>query len=469
MKSSRRFRRVRVSAAGRGVVSHAGVVLLRELAQDTGLVAAVTAALADTYAGRWVHAPGQVFADLAVAVADGADCVSGIEVLRDRERLCGPVASIPTAWRLLGRVDAGHLPRLAAARAAAREVAWAAGAGPDLTAELMIDIDATITIAHSEKENAAATWKHTFGFHPLLAFLDRPEVAGGEALAGMLRPGNAGASTAADHIQILTEALAALPANARPRRGDRDGPAVVVRTDSAGASLAFAVACREAGVGFSLGFIVDDRVGAAVADLSPMAWVPAINNDASIRADTWVAEITDHVSIDRWPTRSHLIARLEPLHPGAQLTTHNTTTDGRYRITCFLTDTPRAGRRRLPGGLAALDLRHRQHARVEDRIRQAKNTGLRNLPCHDFAANTAWLQTIYTAIDLITWTKLLAFGHDKNLARCEINTYRYRVLHTAAQLVTTARRTELRIDQHWPWATTITTAFTRQRAAFGYT
>jgi len=187
-------------------------MLLRELAEDTGLVEAVTDALADTYGGRWVHAPGQVFADLAVTVADGADCVSGIEVLADRERLFGSVASIPTAWRLLQRIDAEHLPRLVAAVGRAREAAWTAGAGPDRVVELLIDIDATITIAHSEKENAAATWKHTFGFHPLLAFLDRPEIASGEALAAILRPGNAGAATAADHVQILALALAALVA-----------------------------------------------------------------------------------------------------------------------------------------------------------------------------------------------------------------------------------------------------------------
>src|SRR6266516_2075516 len=129
-------RRVRVSADGDGVVSHAGAALLREAAERTGLVDAVTAALADTYRGPWVHAPGRVFTDLAVAVADGADAVSGIEVLGDREALFGPVASMPTAWRCLDRVDAAHLPAVQAARAAARARAWAAGAEPDLSAGL---------------------------------------------------------------------------------------------------------------------------------------------------------------------------------------------------------------------------------------------------------------------------------------------------------------------------------------------
>jgi hypothetical protein len=194
--------------------------MLRELAQDTGLVDGVTAALADTFAGPWMHAPGGVFADMAVVIADGADCVSHVEVFGDRHGVCGPVAGMPTPWRMLDRIDEAHLSGVRAARAAARERAWAAGAGPDLTGLLQIDLDATITISHSEdKENAAKTWKRTFGHHPLLAFLDRPEVSGGESLGGLLRPGNAGSNTAADHITVLDQALAALPAHARPCPG----------------------------------------------------------------------------------------------------------------------------------------------------------------------------------------------------------------------------------------------------------
>lgn len=183
-------RRVKVSADGQGVVSHAGVALLRELATETGLAGGVTAVLLDTYRGFPVHLPGQVFADLAVAIADGADAVTGIEVLRDREALFGPVASMPTAWRLLDRIDEPHLPRVQAARAAARERAWEAGAAPELGHELRIDFDATISIAHSEKENAAATWKKTFG--PSLAGLSGPARGGrrrgaGRAAAGRQR------------------------------------------------------------------------------------------------------------------------------------------------------------------------------------------------------------------------------------------------------------------------------------------
>lgn len=273
--------RVKVSADGRGVVSHAGSALLRELATETGLAGAVTGALIDTYRGFPVHMPGQVFADLAVVIADGAEAVTGIGVLRDRPALFGPVASMPTAWRLLDRIDEAHLPGVRAARAAARERAWQAGAAPEPGCELRIDFDATISIAFSEKENAAATWKKTFGFHPLLTFLDRPEVAGGEGLAGLLRPGNAGSHTAADHVKVLDMALAQLPACARPRPGDPDSPRMLARSDSAGATQVFAAACRTRGVGFSFGFPVDERVQAIVGLIPDECWHPAIEEAMS--------------------------------------------------------------------------------------------------------------------------------------------------------------------------------------------
>ncbi len=158
----------------------------------------------------------------------------------DRDKLFSVVASAPTAWRVIERVDAEHLARLRRVRALARERAWAAGAGPDLTAGLTIDLDATILISYSEKENAAATWKKTFGFHPLMAYLDRPDISGGEALAGMLRTGKAASNTAADHQQVLAMALAALPPHARPRPGEPDSPQVLIRTDSAGSTHGFA-------------------------------------------------------------------------------------------------------------------------------------------------------------------------------------------------------------------------------------
>jgi hypothetical protein len=460
VKRSGRRARVKVSADGRGVVSHAGTALLRELAEETGLVTAVTGVLLDTYRGVPVHAPGQVFADLAVAIADGADAVTGIEVLRDREGLFGPVASMPTAWRLLDRIDAVHLDRVRAARAVARERAWRAGAAPEPGGELRIDFDATISIAFSEKQNAAATWKKTFGFHPLLAFLDRPEVAGGEGLAGLLRAGNAGSNTAADHVKVLGMALAALPQSARPRPGDPSSPRVLARSDSAGATHVFAAACRKEGAGFSFGFPVDERVQAIVDLIPDQCWHPAIEDGGELRDGAWVAEATGMIDLSSWPQGSRLILRKERPHPGAQLTF--TDVDG-HRITAFLTDTPPGV---IPGQIAGLELRHRQHARVEDRIRQAKTAGLRNLPCRAWDENCAWLEAVLAATDLVCWAKLICFAHTPSLARCEIAAFRYRVLHTAAQITRSGRRTRLRIDRTWRWAAQIAAGFGRLRAAF---
>lgn len=461
MKRNRGVRRVKVSADGAGVVSHAGVGLLREMAEYTGLVGGVTAALIGTYRGVPLHTPGRVFTDLAVAVADGADAISGIAVLTDREELFGPVASMPTAWRVLDRVDEHRLPAVRTARATARQRAWAAGAEPNLGGELRIDFDATITVAHSEKENAAATWKKTFGFHPLLAFLDRPDIAGGEALAGLLRAGNAGSNTASDHVAVLDMALAALPGQARPRPGDPDSPRVLARSDSAGATHAFAQACRDRGVGFSFGFAVDARIQKIVDLIPERCWAPAIQTDGEVRDGAWVAEATGMIDLSSWPPGSRLILRKERPHPGAQLTF--TDVDG-MRITAVLTDT---GHGVIPGQAAGLELRHRQHARVEDRIREAKATGLRNLPCRAWNENAAWLEVVLTAVDLIAWTKLICFADVPELVRCEIAAFRYRVLHVAARITHSARQVRLRIDQSWRWATQIATGYHRLRAAFG--
>jgi hypothetical protein len=397
-------------------------------------------------------------ADLAVVIADGGDALAHLATLRDQDKLFGVVASEATAWRAVQRVDAAHLAGLQAVRAAARERVWAAGAGPDVAAGLVIDIDATVTIAHSEKANAAKTWKKTFGFHPLLAYLDRPDVAGGEALAGLLRPGNAGSNTTADHKTILTQALAALPAHARPRPGDDDSPQVLVRTDAAGATYGFAAAVRETGCGFSLGFGIDADTQAAVLAVPPRTWTPAYNVDGAERDGAWLAEITGMLELGKWPAGARVIIRKERPHPGAQL--RFTDTDG-HRFTAFITDTPindTGG-----GQLADLEVRHRAHARVEDRIRCAKATGLRNLPCKAYDLNKVWLELCLTAADLLTWTQALCFTDD--LARCEPATYRYRICAIAARLTRSARTWHLHLDQDWPWATHLATAFAKLRAA----
>ena len=457
-------RRVKVSADGHGVVSHAGMGLLRELADLTGLSAQVTAVLADTYKGSWVYAPGEVFADLAAAVADGADCIDGVgQLCADREHVFGAKASTTTMWRLVdSRIDAAHLPKVRGARAAARAVAWAAGAAPPTGQPLYIDIDATLVIDHSDnKAEAAPTWKKSFGHHPLLAFLDRPEIAGGEPLAGLLRAGNAGSNTAADHISVLDQALASLPTAWHPDPDTDGSPAVVVRSDTAGATHKFAQACRDRRVGFSFGFPVDARVWDAVDTLNlAHGWYPAIDSSGELRDGAWVAEATTLVNLSTWPAGTRLVLRKERPHPGAQL--RFTDIDG-MRVTAFITDTAPGA---VPGQLAGLELRHRQHARVEDRIREAKAAGLANLPCHGFDANAAWLEIVLAAADLVAWAQLIGFADAPELARCEISAFRYRVLHVAARITRGARQRRLRIDATWRWANAIATAWQRLRTAF---
>ena len=458
MNDSPGLRRVKVSADGVGLVSRTGAALLRELTVKTGLAEGWSAALLDTYKSfPAVHQPGRVLADLAVMIADGGDALSHLAVLRDQDLLFGAVASDATAWRCVDRVDGAHLARLQASRNQARERAWAAGAGPDLTGGLIIDMDATITIAHSDKDNAAKTWKKTYGFHPLLAYLDRPDVAGGEGLAGILRPGNAGSNTTADHIEILAMALAALPEHARPRPGEPDPQgstgSVLIRTDAAGATHGFAAACRESGCGYSVGFGIDEAVQKAILALPEDAWTEAYDIDGEPRDGAWIAELTGLLTLDKWPDRSRVIVRRERPHPGAQL--RFTDVDG-HRFTAFLTDTQ-------VGQLPDLEVRHRSHARVEDRIRCGKATGLRNMPCRGYAENKVWLELALTAADLLTWTQALCL--DGELARCEPATLRYRLLHVAARLVRTGRAWQLKIDRKWPWATHLATAFNRLRTA----
>jgi Transposase DDE domain group 1 len=235
-----------------------------------------------------------------------------------------------------------------------------------------------------------------------------------------------------------------------------------VRCDSAGATHGFAAACRGAGVGFSFGHPVDARVQDAVDTLNlGQGWYPAIDTNGGIRDGAWVAEATGLVDLSGWPTGTRLILRKERPHPGAQL--RFTDTDG-MRVTAFITDTVPGA---VPGQLAGLELRHRQHARVEDRIRELKAAGLRNLPCQSFDSNAAWLEIVLAAADLVAWAQLIGFTEHPELARCEIDTFRYRVLHVAARITRGARQLRLRLDATWRWAAAIATAWQAIRTAFG--
>jgi hypothetical protein len=435
--------KVEVRADGEGLVSHAGAGLLTETADRLGLTCALDRALAPLRERTSRHSPGRVLRDLAVMLADGGDGLCDLGALRDQAALFGPVASGSTAYRLIERIaaDPGVLERIRAARAEARARAWRRGARPRLA---VIDLDATLLIAHSDKQGAAGTFKGGFGFHPMLAYLDGSE----EAPAGMLRPGNAGANTAEDQIAVLDAALEQLPRRVAAREQ------ILVRADSAGATHALLAFCRDGRLRFSVGFDLTEPVRAAILGLGEDAWVPALTQDGQERDDdsAQVAEITDRLELSSWPAASRVIVRREHPHPGAQMTF--TDHDG-HRFQAILTDSPDTDS-------AYLEARHRGHARVEDRIRTGKDCGMQKLPFRDYAMNAVWLELSLIAQDLLAWTKALAL--DGELAACEPKRLRYRLLHVAGRLAFHARQAILHLDRDWPWAHDLATAFQRLAA-----
>jgi len=444
VKSSKRLPTLNVTADGQGVAAHAGSRLLAEMAQSTGLVEAMSAAMAPTVERRRRHDPGQVLVDVAVTIADGGDCLSDLAVLRNQPSLFGAVASTPTASRVIDDVDDAVLGAIREARAQARAAAWAAGLDPTSQVHpLILDIDATLVDAHSEKENAAPTYKHGFGFSPMLCYLD----ATGEALAGILRSGNAAPFNAADHVALLELALAQLPLTP----DGADGVAMLVRADSAGASHVFVEALRDRGIEFSIGFPVNEDVRLALCDLEESAWMEAVDRDMEPRDCAQVAELTEWVDLSDWPSGTRMFGRRELPHPGA---TFNLFDPSGYRHQVFICDS-------ADPDIAYLEARHRGHARVEDRIRCAKDTGLRNLPFPTFANNACWTELVLMAQDLIAFTQGLVL--DDEAATIEPKRLRYTLLHVAGRITTSGRRSTLHLQGEWPWARQLADAFTKLR------
>lgn len=319
-------------------------------------------------------------------------------------------------------------------------------AGTDLgQGVVVLDVDATIVVAHSEKEQAAPTFKKTFGFHPIGVWCDNTE----EFLAGMLRTGKAGSNTAADHIAVLSEAISQVPAAHRRK--------MLIRSDGAGASHRLLDWLTEQGrvrgrsLEYSVGFAVTEPIRHAIANVPEQIWTPALDADGGVREGGDVAELTGLLDLAAWPEGMRVIVRRERPHPGAQLSLFEEADGWRYQA--FATNT-------TTGQLAFLEARHRAHARVEDRIRHAKDTGLGRFPSREFAINQTWLMLAGIAADLVAWTRLVGMvGDAKVLAACEPKALRYRFLHVPARLTHGARRRRLRIPETWPWATAIVAVF----------
>jgi hypothetical protein len=481
-----------VTGGGTGIVSHAGLGLVRLLADKTGLTGALSKAL---WSGRvLVHDRGRVLADISCAIADGARAVSDFRVLSDQQEAFGKVASVPTAYRTLEEISKGG-PRtekkLIAAVNAARRHAWGQGiarhgvlpgvrvADRTLEGVTCIRLDATVTSAHSDKELAEANFKG-YGHHPLLAFCDNT----GEPLAWMLRRGSAGSNTAADHITLADDAIAALPPGLRRN--------LMVTVDGAGfshkllAHLDKLASRRGFTLIYSCGWELDSREKAAIRLVPEDAWQIAIDHRGEVRErradeacgdlecghracwieEAHVAELTGLLrdgpgggQLNGWPEMMRIFARRERPHPGAKLSLFEHE-DG-YRYQLWVTNLPQdtTGWR---GQCAYIDAAHRVHARVEDCIRTGKDTGIGRFPSHGFAFNQAWLTAAMIAQILLAWLKLLALAG--TLATAEPRTLRYRVLHAAARLIRGGRRRRWKIAASWPWAEQIIQAWQRIRA-----
>ena len=424
-------------------VGPAGARLLTGTVRAVGLDTALSGALAPWRRPLAVHDPGKIVVDLALCAALGGDHLSDLAVLRNQGELFGPVASDPTVCRLVKTLaqDADAVEAaVEAARGEVRRRVWslagehAPTAGISAASPLVIDVDATLVEAHSAKEGAAPTFKGGFGYHPLTAWFDHGPHGAGECAAIMLRPGNAGANTAADHIEIIRRALD------QAGLGSRPGRKVLVRIDGAGGTRQTVGFLARRRVSYSVGFKLPDHTPDIYAKIPETAWAPARNADGDPREGADVAEITGMLDLTGWPKGMRVIMRRERPHPGARLRFDDV---GGYRLTAFATNTRRG---RLPG----LELRHRLRARCEDRIRCAKDTGLGSFPLQGLAANRIWCQIVALAHDILAWTQMLALtGH--RARKWEPRTIRARLMHIPATIARHARRTLIRYRADHPW------------------
>ncbi len=453
------YPRLRVDTSRVSAVGQAGGVLLTETARASRLGDELSAAL-----DRWrkptaVHDPAKIVLDLALTLALGGDCLADIALLRAEPGVYGRVASDPTVSRtvdvLAADVDAA-LAAIDTARAAARATVWglAGEQAPDhgTCAEqpLILDVDGTLVGSHSEKEQARPTFKRGFGFHPLCVFVDHGADGTGEPLQVMLRPGNAGSNTAADHITVVKAALKQLPGH---QPGLRPGRKVLVRVDGAGSTHAFLDWLSTQRLSYSVGFGLPDSTPELLQRIPESVWTPALDAHDQVRDGAWVAELTGLLDLSSWPAGMRVIARKERPHPGAQL--RLTDVDG-LRVTAFATNTAR-------GQLPDLELRHRRRARAEDRIRNAKDTGLTNLPLHDFTQNQIWCAIVCLAAEITAWTQMLALT-DHQARRWEPKRLRLRIFTVPAVLARTGRRILLHLAEKAPWAQLINDALQRLRA-----
>lgn len=462
------YPRPRVDIAEVPAAAHAGAVLLTGTIHATGLAPSLREALDPWTKPLAEHHVSKVLLDLAMTLAIGGEHASDTDLLRCEPGLFGDVASAPTISRNLTTLaeDApAVVEAISQARRIARERVWVLAGDHSpvrrVSAQnpLVIDLDATLINVHSEKEQAAPTFKRGFGYHPLCAFLDHGSEGTGEPLAIHLRPGNAGSNTAADHITITRQALAQLPAGLLSS-GGRGSKKILIRTDGAGGTKDFVKWLTGQRLAYSVGFTLPANTPDLLERIDEAkTWTPAYDTDTDgIRDGAWVAELTGLLDLQGWPPGMRVIVRKERPHPGAQL---RITDHEGMRITAFATNTPR-------GQLPVLELRHRRRARCEDRIRNAKDMGLMKFPLQGFAQNQVWCQIIQLASELVAWMQTIALtGHDAR--KWEPKRLRARLFEIPATLVRRSRHNLLHLAQHAPEALTVLTGVNRLRIAVAQT
>ena len=447
-----------------GLVPAVGVPLLRLLAEESGLRAGLSKAL---YRAGFspVHDRGQVVTDVAVTLAHGASNVAAAaDVLQQAQVVCGPAASTATLWRAFNDLDATALAALAAARAAQRRKVWAAlAARPDgfpwlqVAGQLwdgwiVIDVDASLVESHSDKQGAAPTFKkHIYGLHPIVVSVANTS----EVLAVLLRNGNAGSNTVTDHVTVLSEAIAQIPARYRRK--------IIFRADGAGATkdLLTWIKTEAARNGYtwhySVGFDVTEAVRTAITTVPADVWVPALTAEGTVRRGAHTTEITGLLELaDGWPAGQRTLARTEPLHPKHRKQASEVEKRRGQRFQAVATD--------LPGHhYPKLDAFHRNHAGVETVIKDAKNLGLKRLPSYYLTFNQAWCVAVAIACDLLAWLRLLTLDHHPSLTKATPDTLRS-LLHIPARLVRHARRRLIRLPADHPHAGDLTYAWQKIRA-----
>jgi hypothetical protein len=441
-----------VEGGGDQVVAHVGLHALGSFADRLGVGDGLSARIPLPGVRLPVHDRGKVLVQAMLMLAGGGEACSDIERLRSQPTLFGAVASDSTLYRTVRALDAATVAGLWEAMADARGVVWRRSSATTGKAPVVLDLDASLVDIHSEnKEGTAANYKHGFGFSPMFCFAD----ATGEALAAMLRPGNATANAIADQLAVLDGAIDQLPepVAAGHHRGDNPGAvrrAVEVRADSAGGSARLAGEFRARNVGFSVVARTNPQVKAAISRAAgdPSRWAPSVTQSGTERDGTAVAELTDLIDLAAWPQGTRFIVRREPLHPGAQTSLFPSL---EFRFWGHYTD--RAG---TP---VEADVHMRAHAHVEDHIRRLKASGLERFPFTDLDANRAWLALVCFAADLVRWFQLLCLVGP--LAKAEPKALRWQLWHTPARVVRRARRTIVRILEPWPASAQLLRAYRR--------